>query len=239
MTEKQSLDNTDPPMSDADIGEKQEKINDDDILNFEDDISSVLAESVAQKVNKIEKTETKKKRAPLKSDICDDIIKLNNELGRTPVEKKTLMRMKLQQLEKKLAGLITIGVDAVQKEELGVNGAPAIDGDVEYATNALYTLNLTACYFAEKLSVSYRDELGGDLDGWSDNIKRDKKALKEILKEIYKENKEIVDEYVSPACTWFLFMITTATVTYSDNLKKKPKTSQSARVEPVELSVTL
>jgi len=204
-----------------------QNIYENDIIDFESQIKEPEPEPEPEPEQEPEQEpEPKikpKKRKPKKYQLIEDILLLSNKLGINETEAE-LKKLRVSQLNQKLAILMETTINYVQTDippEEQPAHPPVNLGDPDYGAQSLYQLNLVACYFTEKMSCRYTDKLGSNLQGWTDNIKQDKDQLISILRQIYLEHEDSIKDVISPLATWSMFMLSSATIQFTDNINKQ------------------
>jgi len=91
----------------------------------------------------------------------------------------------------------------------------------DMGAKALFQFNFIACRVAELASVNLKmkDKFGTDLEGWSEDLIKDRKQLEEILAKIYQQHGPQIQKYLTPINEYALFMIGTASTRLMANKK--------------------
>lgn len=116
-----------------------------------------------------------------------------------------------QRTKEELKGIVAGLVDG------GVNGA-AKDGEApsdlreDMVVQGLYNCNIAFMRVGEMLVNKNAASTGFQLQGWADVFKAKERAteLKGCLRALYKENKEMMDAYISPTSAWAMVMTSSA-----------------------------
>jgi hypothetical protein len=100
---------------------------------------------------------------------------------------------------------------------------------IDSGAKALFQFNMIMVKVAELTSVNFKESIGTDLKGLSDDCMANREQLEEILAQIYEENRDTLSEYISPLNQYFLMMTSLGThrailnrSRVEEELKKKP-----------------
>ena len=147
--------------------------------------------------------------------------------------KNKLKKTKVAALEKKLARLIATAsglslkpehADPISEPAFASAPAPVSSGPVlasaKGGAQTLYMATTGMVSVLENVSVQTEDYTGCRLEGWSDDLKKDKEQLMMILEGVYSENAEIVSTYMSASSVLGLYLLTSG----AGHLKMKAPT---------------
>lgn len=159
-----------------------------------------------------------------KTVIVNDIMKLQEELRLdNPRPRSHYERMNKKELEENLAFLTNKGVQKLQEikhvvddvqdadEAPGVKKVDMSKKEAERGAKALFQLNMIVVKVAELTSVNFKENIGTDLKGLSEDCLDNRDQLEEILAQIYEEYKDEISSYISPFNQYALLMLSLST----------------------------
>ena len=141
-----------------------------------------------------------------KSQIIDDIMKLQSEMGTDDKPRTFFERMTKGDLEIYLGQISNEAVDMLREADSISEDPEKITRRSEMGAKALFQFNLIVVKVLELGSINFREKMGTSLEGMTQDILDNRQQLEEILGEIYQENAEVLTEYLTPLNKYFLLM---------------------------------
>jgi hypothetical protein len=167
--------------------------------------------------------EHKPEEPKTKAYYIDKILEIQAKSGGGEHTKGKLSRKKRDELEQMLAHML--GEEA--QKLVGMKGQ-VID-QANSIAEFMFMMHLTIAQVGELASDQFKEYTGdvAILEGWSDNMTEEKEELIAILLLLYKENKVVVDKYLTTASRYGIWMLKSMGLTIFKNVAKKKKHSNS------------
>lgn len=183
-----------------------------------------------------------------KVEVIEHILRLQTQMGVPAGGKKLLKskleRMKRDDLNRLLGSMSESAIKVLQSgEPIAPPPKPTVQAVVnesgqtvattvapvpmimskEQAGSSLYQVNLLLIKVLELSSVNFKEQLGGHVEGLTDDVLKCRKELEDILGEIYVAHGPKIDPYISPIAKYSLFMITLTSQRVMANKAKEKK----------------
>jgi hypothetical protein len=179
------------------------------------------------------------KKIPKKKQIIMSIRKVADKIGETVPTEKELGRMKINILEKMLAGLAEkltgkiLNAKMAQLQPKQPDNQNSDNKDVKPVTSSslsvenLYNLNIIASNMVERISILLQDDkyygpYTPNLEGLTKKLLFDEikiKQLKDVLASILNDHREILEKFCTPLLTYAALMISTGSEVAFENKK--------------------
>jgi len=169
------------------------------------------------------------KKKKTKPQLVSDIMKLQEQLNLdNPRPRSHFERMNKPELEETLAYMASQGVNKLKGEDINEEeGSHPVDEEgnevkeatkvktskksIEQGAKALFQLHILVTKVAELTSVNFKEQIGTDLKGLSQDSLDNREQLEEILGQIYEEYSDEISAYISPLNQYALLMISMGT----------------------------
>lgn len=178
-----------------------------------------------------EEKETKKKT---KTDIIDDIRKLEVELGLKPQTDNKLKRLTKQELLRNLANMMNENFHKTQveeqiKEEIQEQKNEVIQNNSKQVAVGLFMMHSLVLEGLEALSINYKSKTQDIalLEGASEKNKAAKENLIKVFEQIYLKYNTQIDTYLNPMIQYAIITSSILVSSAAENIKKKKLNSET------------
>lgn len=174
---------------------------------------NVIKSDIKIEEPKIEKpkppVKAKHGRKPMKAQLIDQIEKFRDHVKVIIPGYHALKKMRNDQLERLLAQCVesSTGLKPQSQEDLSQpQQMPQVNGDNFYGMQ-LFSANYALVRALEVISQNTSDFSGIEIEGWSDELKRQRDQLLPLLQSVWKEHSASLSTYMSPTGIWAMTMM--------------------------------
>lgn len=194
--------------------------------------------SLKNKEEKSEKSETNEEveevKKKTKTDIIDDIRKLEVELGLKPQTDNKLKRLTKQELLRNLANMMNENFHKTQveeqiKEEIQEQKNEVIQNNSKQVAVGLFMMHSLVLEGLEALSINYKSKTQDIalLEGASEKNKAAKENLIKVFEQIYLKYNTQIDTYLNPMIQYAIITSSILVSSAAENIKKKKLNSET------------